>query len=152
MDDSGPLTPRSSQTHAGRAAVPLAQQLRVLTDVLESVDDDPRLLDANLVDVHQIVSRLSKAVELQIRRPDTSVSGPDRQLHDLFKRARANENDTYEIYSDALERHLQRQRRDVPVADFDSDKSAIVKRRRSYIDTLFELHIQVKLIINSLKN
>jgi hypothetical protein len=147
MDDSGPLTPRSPQTHAGTAAVPLAQQLRVLTDVLESVDDDPRLLDANLVDVHQIVSRLSKAVELQIRRPDTSVSGLDRRLYDLFKRARANENDTYEIYSDALERHLQRQRRDVPVADFDSDKSAIVKRRRSYIDTLFELRIQIKLVI-----
>lgn len=147
MDDSGTLTPRSPQTHADAAAAQLAQQLGVLTDVLESVDDDPRLLDANLVDVHQIVSRLSKAVKLQIRRPDSGVSGLDRQLYALFERARANENDTYEIYSDALELHLQRQRRDLTVADFDSDKSVIVKRRRSYIDTLFELRTQIKLII-----
>lgn len=147
MDDSGPLTPRSPQTHADAAAAQLARQLSVLTDVLESVDDDPRLLDANLLDVHQIASRLSKAVKLQIRRPDSDVSGLDRQVYDLFKRAWANENDTYEIYSDALELHLQRQRRDLPVADFDSDKSAIVKRRRFYIDTLFELRKQIKLII-----
>lgn len=147
MDDSGTLTPRSPQAHADAAVAQLAQQLSVLTDVLESVGDDPRLLDTSLVDVHQIVSRLSKAVKLQIRRPDSDASGPDRQLRNLFERARANENDTYEIYSGALELHLQRQRRDLSVADFDSDKSAIVKRRRSYIDTLFELCTQIKLII-----
>jgi hypothetical protein len=148
MDDPRPSIPRPPQADSDVATEQLTQQLSALTDVLESVDDDPRLIDASLDDVHAIVARLGKAAKHRIGNLASLGDGLDHPLYDIFEQARANENDTYEVYADVLERHHQRQRRDLTIEDFDSDKSATVKRRRNYINTLFEIHMQISNIIN----
>ncbi len=151
MDDPGFPRSHPPREPSGGEIETLRRQLSALTDVLESIDDDPRLIDASLDDVHQIAARLAKTVKRLVSDSDFSRSVPYRDGYDAFERARSNENDSYEIYADDLERYQQRQHRDLTVADSDSDKFTIVKRRRSHIAVLFELHSQIAYFIDSLK-
>lgn len=151
MDDPGsshlppPRAPSRSEIEC------VTRQLSALADVLESVDDSPRLIDASLDDVHKMTAGLAKTVKRLASESDFSGNDPYRDSYDMFEHARSNENDTYEIYADDLERYQQRQHRDLPVADSDSDKSAVVKRRRSYIAILFELYSQIAYLVDSLR-
>jgi len=151
MDDPGSSSPQPPPAPSGSEIECLTLQLSALTDVLESVDDNPRLIDASLDDVHTIAALLAKTVKRLVSDSDFFRNNPNRDIYDMFEHARSDENDTYEIYADDLERYQQRQHRDLTVADSDSDKFTIVKRRRTYIGILFELHSQIAYFIDSLK-
>src|SRR5215469_7388785 len=139
MDDLGSSTPESQRAASHNVTEDLTRHLSRLTDVLRSVDDDPRLMDASLEDVHEIAARLARVVKRQVfSNPEISANATYRDIYDIFEHARMNESDEYEVYADDLERHQRRQRKDLTVADSDSDKFAIVKRRRAYIATLFD--------------
>ena len=53
-----------------------------------------------------------------------------------FRVARIAENDAHEIFAGDLERFRKRQRLNLGVVEADSDRCALVKRRRAYIATL----------------
>jgi hypothetical protein len=151
MDDLGSFTPESQRAASDDVAEDLTQHLSHLADVLRSVDDDPRLMDASLEDVHEIAARLAKVVKRRVfNNPHLSTNAPYRDIFDIFEHARTNESDHYEVYADNLERHQWRQRKDLTVAESDSDKFAVVKRRRTYIATLFGLHLQISHIVDLL--
>ena len=117
-----------------------------------SVDDNPRLMDASLEDVHEIAARLAKVVKRQVfGHPDLAAEVLHWDIGGVFEYARTNESDNYEVYADDLERHQRRQRKDLAVADSDADKFAIVKRRRAYLETLSDLHMQISDIIDLLR-
>jgi hypothetical protein len=151
MYDPGSSGPQPPRAPSGTEIEYLTLQLSALTEVLESVDDNPRLIDASLDDVHKIAALVAKTVKRLASESDLFQNDPYRHTYDMFDHARSNENDTYEIYADDLERFQQRQHRDLTVADSDSDKFAVVKRRRIYIAILFELHSQIAYFIDSLK-
>jgi hypothetical protein len=151
MDDPGSSSPQPPPVRSGNELVCLTRQLSALTDVLEAVDDNPQLIDASLEDVHKIAALLAKTVKRLASDSDFFRNDPYRDTYDMFEHARSNENDTYEIYADDLAHYQQRQHRDLTVAASDSDKFAVVKRRRSYIAILFELHSQITYFIDSLK-
>lgn len=151
MDDPGFPSPQPPRALSASEIECLTRQLSALTDVLESVDDDPRLIDASLDDIHTIAARLAKTAKRLVSDSAFFRNGPYRDSYDMFEHARSNENDSYEIYAYDLERYQQRQHRDLTVADSDSDKFTIVKRRRTYIGILFELHSQIAYFIDSLK-
>lgn len=120
--------------------------------MLMLVDDNPRLMDASLEDVHEIAARLAKVVKRQVfGHPDLAAEAVRRDIGGMFEHARTSESDNYEVYVDDLERHQRRQRKDLAVADSDADKFAIVKRRRAYFATLFDLHLQISDIIDLLR-
>jgi len=153
MDDPGSPTPPESQsiTPDGLAEF-LAQHLASLADVLMSVDDNPRLIDASLEDVHEIAARLAKVVKRQVfGHPDFAAEVLHWDIGGMFEHARTNESDNYEVYADDLERHQRRQGKDLAVADSDADKFAIVKRRRAYLETLFDLNREISGIIDILR-
>lgn len=108
-------------------------------------------MDANAEDAHQIAVSIGKAVRESVFGPPGLV---DRCSHgdayDEFERARADESDIYEVYADDLRRHQRRQRKDLGVAESDSDKFVVVKRRREYISTLRALHARVSAIVDLL--
>ena len=97
MDDLGSSTPESQRAASDGVADHLTQHLSSLTDVLQSVDDDPRLMDASLEDVHEIAARVAKVVKRQVfNNPDLSVNVSYWDIYDIFDLARANESDHYE--------------------------------------------------------
>lgn len=129
----------------------LDRQQKTLRDFLESVEDDARLMDASAEDVHQIAARICKMVKQSIFGPDGTLDRSSYQeAYDIFERTRADENDIYEVYADDLQRHQKRQRKDLGVAESDSDKFVVVTRRRGYISTLTALQAQVSDILDLL--
>lgn len=125
--------------------------LTELADVLLLADEDPHLIDASLADIHEVAARLARMVKYKVfTNPDLADQLPHWIPYDNFQQARAHENDNYEIYADDLAHH-QRRRRDLAVADLDADKFAIIRRRRLYIGTLFELHGQISAIVEELQ-
>jgi hypothetical protein len=150
MDDHGWSAP-GSRRPAAAATGHERRDLPGLAGILRAVDDDPWLMDASLEEVHAIAARLAKEVTRQaFDEAEFSASLPHEGLYHIFHQARMNESDEYEVYADDLERHQRRQRQDLPVSDSDSDKFTLVKRRRTYIASLFELHQQLSRIINLL--
>lgn len=140
---------RAEPTAAEDVVARLDQQQSTLSDFLRSIEDDGRLMDASLEDAHEIAVSLGQAVR-------QSVFGPRGPLNllsyqDTFESVRADESDIYEVYADDLERHRKRQRMDLGLAESDSDKFIVVKRRRGYISTLTTLQAQVSHLLELLR-
>jgi hypothetical protein len=129
----------------------LDRRRKTLRDFLESIEDDPRLMDASAEDAHQIAVSICKMVKQSIFGPDGALDRSSYQeAYNIFERTRAAENDIYEVYADDLQRHQKRQRKDLGVAESDSDKFVVVARRRGYISTLTALQAQVSDILDLL--
>jgi hypothetical protein len=129
----------------------LDRQQKTLRDFLDSIEDDARLMDASAEDAHQIAVSICKMVKEGIFGPDGALDRFSYQdAYNIFERTRADENDIYEIYADDLQRHQKRQRKDLGVAESDSDKFVVVTRRRGYISTLTALQAQVSDILDLL--
>jgi hypothetical protein len=129
----------------------LARQMSTLRDILQSVGDEARLMDASLDDTHEIASRIGRLVKYGVFRPDgpfPASAYPD--IYGQFEQVQADESDVYEVYADDLERHQKRRRKDLTIADADADKFAVVKRRRTYIAILFDFRTQVSEIVDRL--
>jgi hypothetical protein len=129
----------------------LARQISTLADILRAVGDEARLMDASLDDTHGIASRVGRLVKYGILGPDDLRPAsfyPDIYLQ--FEQIRADENDAYEVYADDLERQQKRRRKDLTIADADADKTAVAKRRRTYIAILFDFRTQISEIVDRL--
>lgn len=120
----------------------------MLTDFLTSIDDNARLMDANLDDAHEIAVSVSKVVRREVFGPHGLLDLRSyRDSYDTFESVRTDESDIYEVYADDLERHRKRQRKDLGLTESDSDKFVVVKRRRGYISALSALQAQVSEIL-----
>jgi hypothetical protein len=115
----------------------LALSQSTLTDLLDAIDDDSRLMDASLADAHRFVEEIFNCVAMEMFGPDGPLSPSAHQReYNAFKRARFDENDMFEVYADDLERYRKRQMKDLGVAESDSDRLILVRRRRVYISKL----------------
>lgn len=109
----------------------------VLTDLLCVIDEDARQMDANLDDAHNLVQSLRTLAKQWLFCADGHTSDSQEwRAYRTFERARAAENDAHEVYATDLERFRKRQRLNIGVAESDSDRSVLVKRRRAYISAL----------------
>ena len=145
-----PVEPGRADAHG--LTEDLARQLSTLTDILDSVDDEAQLMDASLDDTHDIVSCVGRLVKHRIFGSDGPLPASEHpDIYVRFVHARADESDVYEVYADDLERHQKRRRKDLTITDSDSDKFAVVKRRRTYIAILFDLHTQISGIVDRLR-
>lgn len=139
------------QRDEGPITEDLARQMSTLTDIVRSVGDEARLIDASLDDTHGIASRIGMLVKYGILGADELRSASFHpEIYLQFEQIRADENDAYEVYADNLERQQKRRRKDLTIADADADKAAVTKRRRTYIAILFDFHAQISEIINRL--
>jgi len=130
----------------------LVSQQSTLRDFLRSIEDDARLMDASAEDAHQIAVSICKVVRQSVFGPHGALDlSSYRDTYNIFEHARADENDIYEVYTDDLQRQQKRQRKDLGVAESDSDKFVVVKRRRGYISTLMALQVQVSAILDLLQ-
>lgn len=103
-------------------------------DAMRPIDDDPRLMDASSKDVHKFVEDIRSVIKNEVFGPDGLLDPFQyRDNYEAFERARAAENDMYEVYADDLERYEKRRRKDLGIAESDSDRLAVVRRRREYI-------------------
>jgi hypothetical protein len=112
------------------------------------VDDDARHLDASLGDTHDLVRSICTLLR-QLRSDGTQVGYAQQRAYDNFELARITENDAYEVFSDDLERFRKRQRINLGVVELDSDKRALVQRRREYIATLHACQARVSAIVRA---
>ena len=136
--------PTGAQPPDGMRALPrggefdtrLAQLHSALTELLAIVEEDARHLDASLEDAHELVQGIRVRVKKLATPPDGSVHGRLRRHYDAFNRAREAESDAYEVYADDLEHFRKRQRMSLAVAESDSDRRTLVRRRRTYISML----------------
>jgi hypothetical protein len=126
----------------------LARLQATLTDLLGSIDDDARLMDASLADAHRLVEEIRGCVTYEMLGPDGPLhpSACQRKYNE-FMRARFAENDMHEVYSGDLERYQKRQMKDLGVAELDSDGLALVKRRRVYISKVLDFQAQASAIL-----
>jgi hypothetical protein len=144
-------SPDHGQPDAHEVTEDLARQMFALRDILQSVGDEARLMDASLDDTHEIASRAGRLVKYGVFGPESPFPAsayPD--IYAQFEQARADESDVYEVYADDLERHQKRRRKDLTIADADADKFAVVRRRRTYIAILFDFHAQISEIVERL--
>lgn len=111
----------------------LAELLEKLSNILRPVADDARRMDASLEAAHSLVDKIWQAVF-----GEGGAMDPSRYTdnYDALKAEREAENDMHEVYSYGLERFQKREGQNLGVAESDSDKLALVKRRREYIAKL----------------
>lgn len=130
----------------------LVRQQSTLTELLRSVQDDARRLDASLDDAHEIAASICRVVRRSVFGRDGPLDLPAYQdNYDTFESACVDESDIHEVYADDLERYRKRQRKDLGLAESDSDKLTVVKRRRIYISALAALQAQVRCILDVLQ-
>jgi hypothetical protein len=126
----------------------LARLQATLTDLLGSIDDDARLMDASLADAHRLVEEIRGCVTHEMFGPDGPLHpSACQRKYNAFMRARFAENDMHEVYSGDLERYQKRQMKDLGVAESDSDRLALVKRRRVYMSKLLDFQAQASAIL-----
>jgi hypothetical protein len=70
-----------------------------------------------------------------------------KQAYDALIATRDAESDMYEVYANDLECYQERAAKGLSVAERDSDRVALVKRRRKYIPRLLAFHAQTKAIL-----
>jgi hypothetical protein len=131
---------------------PVADLQSALTDLLGAADDDPRRLDANSEWAHQLITDIYRL----IRRTVFGSAGPldpvlYKQTYDAFTATREAESDMYEVYANDLECYRRRAARDLGVAESDSDRLALVSRRREYIPKLAAFQLQTAAILEFLQ-
>ncbi len=129
----------------------LARLQLTFTDLLEAVDDDAQWMDASMADAHRLVEELRSCA----RQTVFSSHGPMnssafQRACKAFEKARIEENDACEVYFDALERYQRRRVKDLSVAESDSDKFALVRRRRDYISKLLTFQAKASAILDKL--
>jgi hypothetical protein len=130
---------------------PLADLQSALTDLLVAVDDDARSLDSSSGHAHQLVADICR----RIRRTVFGPAGPldpsiYKQTYDAFIATRDAENDMYEVYAYDLECYRWRAAKELSLSESDSDRLALVMRRREYIRRLLAFHAQTKAILEYL--
>jgi hypothetical protein len=130
---------------------PLAELQSDLAGLLAKADDDPRSLDTNSERAHQLVTDTCR----RLSRTVFSPGGPldpllYKQAYDALIATRDAESDMYEVYANNLECYREREAKGLSVAESDSDKLALVKRRRKYIPRLLAFHAQTKAILEYL--
>jgi hypothetical protein len=138
-DDSAGGAPRSFRDDLAEV---LEEEELILTQFLEIIDYDVRLLDANLEDAHRLVEDIRGLLKKYV--PDTnqlSSSAGVRETYDRLDQARAIENDSYELYAHDLERYQERGK----------DLDEVVKRRRAYISELREFQLFVSTMVITLR-
>jgi hypothetical protein len=130
----------------------LAELESTLINVLRPIDDDARLMDANLEDAHKLASEIGSIVKHRVFGSLGLVDPSAYRVNqEAFEAARVDEKDMYEVYADDLERHRKRQRKNLSVAESDSDKITLVKRRRVYIFTLQAFQVQASEILSCMR-
>jgi hypothetical protein len=110
-------------------------------------------MDASLEDAHELTNNICSIVKQLV----FDAHGPldpsvNREDYDAFEGACVDENDMYEVYADDLKRYQKRQRKDLSVAESDSDRLALVRRRRVYIVALLAFQVQVSGILGYVRN
>ncbi len=130
----------------------LARLQLTLIDLLGAVDEDAQRMDANVADAHRLVEEIRgyarQEVFSSLGTMNSSVRPRD---YKEFEKARVVENDACEIYSDALERYQKRRMKGLSVAESDSDKIALVRRRRDYISKLLAFKTKASAILDELR-
>lgn len=122
-----------------------------LTDLLDAVDGNAQWMDASLADAHRLVEEVrSCAKQTVFCSHDPINSSTFQRDYRAFEKARAEENDACEVYSDALERHQRRRVKDLCIAESDSDKLALVRRRRDYITKIIVFRANASAILDEL--
>ncbi len=112
-----------------------------LTDLLDAIDDDVRRMDANLPEAHRLVEEIRSVIKKKVFNTDGLLSpSAYHDSHKAFQDARAEENKTYDVYTEDLECYQQRRTKSLGVAETDSDKSVLVERRDIYIRKLQAFH------------
>jgi hypothetical protein len=119
----------------------------ILIDLLRSIDEDATWMDANANDTHNLVEEIRRSVRQWVFRPGDSLTVMCQPICPAFERARAAENDVYEIYADDLERYHKRRGKDLSVAESDLDRLTLVRRRRAYITTLRVLQAHISAML-----
>jgi hypothetical protein len=135
----------------GRPVKRLADLQAALGDLMVAVDDDARSLDACSEHAHTLVTEICRRVRNDVFSP----GGPldpclYKQTYDAFIATRDSENDMHEVYANDLECYWRRAIKGLDVAESDSDRLVLVKRRREYILMLLAFHGQVKAILEYL--
>ena len=112
----------------------LARLQLTLTDLLDAVDDDAPWMDASLADAHRLVEEVRSCAKQTVFRSIGSMNSSAFRDYKGFEKTRVEENDACEVYSDDAGT-LPAAREDLSVAESDSDKLALVRRRRDYISS-----------------
>jgi hypothetical protein len=116
----------------------------ILNEILDSVDREPRLMDAIMAEAHQLVDGFRDVLKRQVFGPggplDPSRISPG--IYSSFEAARAAESDMYELYENDLERYRKRQLDKLDV---------VLKRRRAYISTLQAVGARTSAILGHLR-
>jgi hypothetical protein len=131
---------------------PLAELQSALADLLAKADDDPRSLDSNSERAHQLVTDTCR----RLSRTVFSPGGPldpllYKQAYDALIATRDAERDMYEVYVNDLECYRERAVKGLRVTESDSDRLALVRRRRKYIPRLLAFHVQTMAILEHLR-
>jgi len=131
---------------------PVADLQSALTGLLAEVDDDARRLDASSKPAHQLVTDIYRL----IRRTVFGPGGPldpvlYQQTCGAFTATREAESDMYEVYANDLECYLRRAAKELSVAESDSDRLALVNRRREYLPKLLAFQAQTTAILEFLR-
>ena len=74
-----------------------------------------------------------------------------KQAYDALIATRDAERDMYEVYANDLECYQERAVKGLRVAESDSDRLALVRRRRKYIPRLLAFHAQTTAILEHLR-
>jgi hypothetical protein len=114
-------------------ALKLLQSIWV--EILRTIDDEPRLMDAILEDTHQFVKGTRNVLEQGVSRLDSPSAAA------LFDELRDEENYRYELYANDLARYRAQQLKDL---------DAVLQRRRKYIPILRDLQAQASTILDHL--
>jgi hypothetical protein len=124
-----------------------------LIKILGPIDSDACLMDANLDDAHELAYDIGSIVKLELSGPsDLMDPSTCQENYDAFESVRLDEHDMHEVYAGSLERYWKRRRRDLSVAELDSDMMALVKRRRAYISTLQTFQERASAILSAVRN
>lgn len=115
----------------------LTNLLTTLTGLLAAIDDDPRLMDANVKEAHRLVEDIRAIIKKKVFGPGGPLSpyAYEDTLKD-FDDARSEEYVMHEVYIGDLERYTKRRAEDLGVDKLDSDTLALARRRGVYIGTL----------------
>jgi hypothetical protein len=123
-----------------------------LTNLLRPVDDDARLMDASMEDAHELTNKIRNIVRQLVFAARSPLNSRNRADYEAFEGSRVDENDMYEVYADDLKRYQKRRRKDLSVAESDSDRLALVRRRRAYVSVLLDFNVQASYMLGYIQN
>jgi hypothetical protein len=97
-------------------------------------------MDSSLEEAHNLVEGIWRGVFGLGGALDSSQY---KDAYQALRVEREAENDIHEVYAYALERYRKRQAKNLTVTESDSDRLALVRRRRDYIAKLLAFHHEV---------